>query len=95
MALKKPLISEKAIITQSLGKYTFIVDADASKSQIAIEFARVFGIVPLAVNTLKIKGKVKTNWKSRRPVTKPDVKKAIVTVAKDKKIDMLTLKNEK
>ena len=95
MAIKKPLISEKAIITQSLGKYTFIVNVEASKSQIAHEFTKVFGIVPLAVNTLKIKGKVKTNWKTRRPINNSDVKKAIVTVGLDKKIDMLTLKNEK
>lgn len=95
MALKKPLISEKAIITQSLGKYTFVVNANANKDQIAKEFKNVFGVTALSVNTLKIKGKVKTNWKSRRPVNKPDVKKAIITVAKDKKIDMLTLKNEK
>lgn len=95
MSLKKPLISEKAIATQSLGKYTFVVDVDASKDQIAAEFTKVFGIVPLAVNTIKTKGKVKTNWKNRRPINKPDVKKAIITVGVDKKIDMLTLKNEK
>jgi len=95
MSLQKPLISEKAIITQSMGKYTFVVDVNASKDQIATEFTKVFGIVPLAVNTVKIKGKVKTNWKNRRPINKPDVKKAIITVGKDKKIDMLTLKNEK
>jgi large subunit ribosomal protein L23 len=95
MALKKPLISEKAIIAQSGNKYTFVVDATASKDQIANEFKAVFGITALAVNTLNTKGKVKTNWKNRRPINKPDVKKAIITVAKDKKIDMLTLKNEK
>ena len=95
MSLKKPLISEKAIYTQSLGKYTFVVDKDASKDQITSEFKKVFGITPQAVNTVTIKGKIKTNWKNRRPINKPDVKKAIITVGKDKKIDMLTLKNEK
>lgn len=95
MSLQKPLISEKAIYTQSLGKYTFVVDKDTNKDQIATEFTDIFGITPLAVNTVTIKGKVKTNWKNRRPINKPDVKKAIITVGKDKKIDMLTLKNEK
>ncbi|PIX68346.1 50S ribosomal protein L23 [Candidatus Shapirobacteria bacterium CG_4_10_14_3_um_filter_35_13] len=95
MSLQKPLISEKAIYTQSLGKYTFVVDKDANKDQIATEFKQVFGITPLAVNTVTIKGKVKINWKNRRPINKPNVKKAIITVGKDKKIDMLTLKNEK
>jgi len=95
MTIKKPLISEKAIYTQSLGKYTFVVDSNASKDQIAKEFKEVFGITVLSVNTIKIKGKVKTNWKNRRPINKPDVKKAIITVGLDKKIDLLTLKNEK
>jgi len=95
MSLKKPLISEKAILAQSGSKYTFVVDSNANKDQIAKEFKDVFGITALSVNTIKTKGKVKTNWKSRRPINKPDVKKAIITVAKDKKIDMLTLKNEK
>ena len=95
MAIKKPLISEKAIMTQSLGKYTFVVDSSASKDQIAQEFKKVFGVTALSVNTISIKGKVKTNWKSRRSVNKSDIKKAIITVGKDKKIDSLTLKNEK
>ncbi|MFA7301316.1 MAG: 50S ribosomal protein L23 [Candidatus Shapirobacteria bacterium] len=95
MSIKKPLISEKAIYTQSLGKYTFVVDINSNKDQIAKEFKDVFGLTALSVNTVTIKGKVKTNWKNRRPINKPDVKKAIITVGKDKKIDMLTLKNEK
>ena len=95
MSIKKPLISEKAITAQSKGKYTFVVDLNANKDQIASEFKKVFGETALSVNTVKIKGKVKTNWKSRLPVNKSDVKKAIITIAKDKKIDILTLKNEK
>lgn len=95
MAIKKPLISEKAIMTQSLGKYTFVVDASASKGQIAVEFKKVFGVTALSVNTISVKGKEKTNWKTRNPIQKPNLKKAIVTVGKDKKIDSLTLKNEK
>ena len=79
MLLKKPLISEKAIYTQSLGKYTFVVELGANKNQIAQEFKKIFGITPLAVNTVSIKGKIKTNWKNRRPINKPNVKKAIIT----------------
>lgn len=95
ISIKNPLISEKTTYTQSLGKYTFVVNKHASKSQIATEFFKVFGITPLAVNTVSINGKIKTNWKNRRPINKPDIKKAIITVGTDKKIDLLTLKNEK
>ena len=95
MIIKKPLVTEKAIAAQSVGKYSFIVDNKATKGQIATVFQSYFGIKPLKINLFTVKGKVKTNWKTRNPIIRPDRKKAIVTIKKDQKIDLLTLKNEK
>lgn len=95
MIIKRPLVTEKAITAQNMGKYAFVVDAKATKGQIASEFQSLFGFKALAVNLFTVKGKVKSNWKTRTPVIKPDTKKAIITVKKDQKIDLLTLKNEK
>ena len=94
MYLKRPIITEKAISAQAKGKYSFVVGFAASKPQIFSEFFRYFGIKPLKVNTYKIKGKVKTNWKTRKSSSRSDVKKAVVTIPKDQKIDLLTLKND-
>jgi large subunit ribosomal protein L23 len=87
----KPIITEKALVEQSQGKYAFWVSLRASKNQIAEAFESVFGVKPLTINTVVIKGKVKTDWKKRKPINKPDQKKAIVTVAKDQKIELLSL----
>ncbi|MFA6007812.1 MAG: 50S ribosomal protein L23 [Candidatus Shapirobacteria bacterium] len=95
MIIKRPLVTEKAISAQSKGKYSFMVDLKANKNQVASEFESLFGVKALAVNLTVIKGKVKTNWKTRSPIVHPDFKKAFITVKKDQKIDLLTLKNEK
>ncbi|HBP50892.1 MAG: 50S ribosomal protein L23 [Candidatus Shapirobacteria bacterium GW2011_GWE1_38_10] len=95
MIIKRPLVTEKAIAAQAVGKYGFVVDAKATKGQVATEFQTLFGIKPLKVNLLIIKGKVKSNWKTRTPIIRPNFKKAYITLKKDQKIDILTLKNEK
>jgi large subunit ribosomal protein L23 len=91
----KPVITEKSISDQAQGKYYFWVAASASKSQINKAFQAVFSLKPLKVNTLITKGKTKTDWKKHHAINKPNRKKAIIIVAKDKKIDLLTLKNNK
>ena len=95
MIFKKPLITEKALSHQTVGKYSFVVDRQASKDQVAVEFQKLFGIKPLSVNTYILKGKLKTNWKTKKSAFKSNIKKAVITIKKDQKIDILTLKNEK
>lgn len=95
MIIKRPLVTEKYISAQEKGKYSFVVDSSATKNQIAAAFERLFGVKALKVNLFNVKGKVKSNWKTRTPIYKSNFKKAIITVPKDKKIDVLTLKNEK
>jgi large subunit ribosomal protein L23 len=94
MFIKRPLVTEKAIAAQAQGKYSFVVEFGASKINIASEFFHYFGIKPLKINTYRIGGKVKTNWKTRKSASRPDVKKVVITVPKDQKIDLLTLKND-
>ncbi|MFA5827868.1 MAG: 50S ribosomal protein L23 [Candidatus Shapirobacteria bacterium] len=86
----KPITTEKSLKDQATGKYLFQVDLKATKSQISAAFKTIFGISPQTINTNKIKGKIKTDWKKRRPIRKPDIKKAIITVKKDQKIELLS-----
>ena len=90
-----PVVTERSLADQEKGKYTFVVDSRATKDQIAQAFKTVFNIKPLAVNTVCIKGKEKTNWKTRKPIQRSDRKKAIVSIPKDKKIEILQLKEQK
>ncbi|MBP9817281.1 50S ribosomal protein L23 [Candidatus Shapirobacteria bacterium] len=86
-----PVITEKSLVAQDKGVFTFWVNPVATKSQIASAFQVVFGQKPLAVNTLRLKGKLKTDWKKRLPIQKSTRKKAIITLPKDTKIELLKL----
>ena len=86
-----PVITEKSLGNQEKGVYSFWVKATANKNQIASAFETVFNIKPLSVNTLVSKGKVKTDYKKRTPIQKPERKKAIITLGKDQKIELLNL----
>jgi len=88
----KPIITEKALAAQQTqDKYAFWVSPKTNKNQIAVSFKTVFGIVPLTINTVILKGKTKTDRNSRRSIVKSDRKKAIITVPKGTKIELLKL----
>ncbi len=86
-----PVVTEKSLSAQSQGKYSFWVDFNADKNQIATAFKKIFDVDPIAVNTTIVKGKTKTNWKTRKTIQKPNRKKAIITVSKDAKLEILKL----
>lgn len=91
----KPLITEKSLaLRESESKYSFWVDTKVNKNQIAAAFETVFGVKPLKINTILLKGKVKTDQKSRRSIKKSNRKKAIIAVPKGTKIELLKLKTK-
>ena len=90
-----PIVTEKSLQLQDSGKYSFWVSRNSSKHQIAVAFQQAFGLEPISVNTSILKGKIKTDWKKRMPITKQDRKKAIIAVKKDQKIELLNLSAKK
>lgn len=90
-----PIVTEKSLQLQDSGKYSFWVSRNSSKNQIAVAFKESFGLDPLNINTSTLKGKIKTDWKKRMPITKSDRKKAIISVKKDQKIELLNLSTKK
>jgi large subunit ribosomal protein L23 len=91
----KPIVTEKSLAgQQSQDKYAFWTPTNATKNQIKDSFKTVFGIKPLSVNTIIIKGKTKTNWKTRHLIKKSNRKKAIIAVPKGTKIELLKLKTK-
>ena len=57
--LLAPVVSEKSYGLLDEGKYTFIVDPRANKTEIKIAVERVFGVKVDSVNTLNRQGKTK------------------------------------
>jgi large subunit ribosomal protein L23 len=88
----KPIVTEKSLAAQqSQDKYGFWVPTSATKNQIRVSFKSVFGIKPLSVNTITLKGKTKTSGRTRKLIEKSDRKKAIIAVPKGTKIELLKL----
>lgn len=92
--LLKPIITEKSLLRQQEGKYSFWISQSANKYQVATTFESLFNVKPVQVNISVIKGKTKTNWKNRKTIIKSNRKKAIVTIDKKEKIDLLTIKTK-
>jgi large subunit ribosomal protein L23 len=78
--LVKPLVTEKATDLSAHNKYVFVITKSANKIEVAKAVYAVYGVKPIGVNIISMKGKVVTHGriKGRRK----DWKKAIVTLKK-------------
>ena len=73
-----PVVSEKSYTLLDEGKYTFLVDPRANKTEIKIAIEAVFGVKVKNVNTLNRPGKTR---RTRTGTGKrKDTKRAIVTL---------------
>jgi large subunit ribosomal protein L23 len=76
--LVAPIVSEKSYGLLDEGKYTFLVDPRANKTEIKVAVEQVFGVKVESVNTINRQGK------SRRTRTgvgrRKNTKRAIVTL---------------
>ena len=83
--LLAPVVSEKSYGLLDEGKYTFIVDPRANKTEIKIAVEKVFGVKVDSVNTLNRQGKTR---RTRFGLGKrKNTKRAIVTL-KEGSIDI-------
>ena len=90
--LVRPLITEKlAEISEKNNQFGFIVAYNANKIEIARAIAQKFEVEVVSVNTMKYKGKVKTQFtkKGRFVGRTPRFKKAIVTLKEGQTIDLI------
>lgn len=84
--IKKPYITEKSNEEMAIGKYTFIVDTKATKTEVKMAVEKLFGVKVLAVNTMNYDGKIKRMGVHSGP--RPDWKKAIVKIDLEPKADV-------
>ena len=82
----KPVVSEKSYGLIDAGVYTFIVAPGSNKTEIRQAIESIFDVKVKQVNTLNRPGKRSRNRKSGSYSTKPDSKRAIVTLAGDDRI---------
>ena len=76
--LVAPIVSEKSYGLLDEGKYTFLVDTRANKTEIKIAVEQVFGVKVESVNTINRQGKTR---RTRTGVgRRKNTKRAIVTL---------------
>ncbi|MBK6977711.1 MAG: 50S ribosomal protein L23 [Cytophagaceae bacterium] len=87
--LKRPKITEKSQALGSKGKYTFVVDINSNKLQIAQAVEKMYGVNVEKVNTITQIGKKKSRMtKTKLSSGKTNTfKKAIVTLKEGEMID--------
>ena len=78
----QPLITEKSTILRETNKYAFVVNRDATKSQIRRAAEELFDIEGdiLKVRTMRVRGKPKGKMLRYQRGRKPNWKKAIITL---------------
>lgn len=79
----KPIITEKSMDDMAEGKYTFMVDKRANKSEIKKAVESVFDVKVKAVNTMNVLGKIKRQGMNSG--RRPSWKKAIIKLTDDSK----------
>jgi large subunit ribosomal protein L23 len=83
-----PVVSEKSYGLMEANTYTFYVHPSASKPEIKQAIASIFDVKVLKVNTLNRPGKKVRARRVNKVGTKPDTKRAIVTLAEGARIDL-------
>lgn len=89
--LVKPVITEKlTLLQEQKNQYAFQVDINATKVDIKHAIQSKFNVKVESIRTITAKGKRKSQFtkKGRNEGFRPTRKRAIVTLAKDNKIDL-------
>ncbi len=89
-----PILTEKSLNIAKEGKYTFTLDVGLNKLEIAKLINSIYAVHVKTVRTLNYKSGGKKNVRGRKVKIKA-FKKAVVTLAKDEKIDAFEVKKGK
>jgi large subunit ribosomal protein L23 len=83
-----PVVSEKSYGLVEQGVYTFKVHPSATKPEIHDAVQAIWGVRVVKVNTMNRKGKVTRARRSNKYGSKPDTKRAVVTLAAGEEIPL-------
>ncbi|NLK87368.1 MAG: 50S ribosomal protein L23 [Clostridiaceae bacterium] len=89
----RPFITEKSNLDVAAGKYTFVVDVNATKTEIRRAAEKLFQVKVLEVNTINYEGKVKRMGVHTGP--RPNWKKAVIKIDLDPKPETYLAKGGK
>lgn len=86
--LLKPIITEKSMQDAARGLFTFAVNIDANKAEIALAVNKTFNVKTEIVKTITFKGIAKRSGKRRSVFMSSPWKKALVKLPAGQKIEL-------
>lgn len=90
----KPILTEKSMAQAKNKLYTFLVGRDMDKNKIKHTIETLYDVHVTDVRTIKIRGGKRKNFKGET-IRIPALKKAVVALGKDEKIDVFEEKKGK
>ena len=87
----KPIITEKTMSLASQGKFSFVVENNATKPKIRAAAKLVFGVDAIDIKTVIVKGSSVRVGKTRAFKKSSDWKKAVLTLKSGQKIDLFDI----
>ncbi len=91
LPLLEPILSEKAVRDQERGVYRFWAPPEVTKRQAVRWLEKIFGVEVVKARSLQRRGKVKMNWRQRRPYRQPSRKQFLIQLAPGKTIKELAV----
>jgi large subunit ribosomal protein L23 len=93
LIIEKPIITEKSLLSAQDGVYTFAVNDNATKPEVAKAITKLYGVEVTKVRVMSVKGHP---VRSKTGMTKKsDWKKALVTLKAGQKIKEFDLPEDK
>lgn len=89
--IKRPVITEKSMADANNGKFTFVVEKQATKPMIKQAIQNAFDVHVVGVTTYIVKGKTQRVGKRRNEVKQTPWKKALVQLKGGEKIALFDL----
>jgi large subunit ribosomal protein L23 len=84
----RPVVSEKSYASFDANVYTFVVASDANKIEIRKAVETIFNVRVTNVNTINRKGKRKRDRRTGTWSSRPDERRAIVSLADGDRIEI-------
>ena len=85
--IKNPIVTEKSSMLSANGKYVFLVDKDASASEVKKMVESNYKVKVVKTNVINVKGKKKRLGASVG--FRPGYKKIVFTLQKGQKLDII------
>jgi large subunit ribosomal protein L23 len=86
--LLSPVVTEKSTHAQTTGKYTFLVNLNANKIEVARAIKSAYGVDVKAVRIVNVLSKSRIAGRGKTFTKRSAAKKAIVTLAPKQSLDV-------